>query len=119
MKSGREEQSVYFYLKAIALDNTNTSAHFNYGIALYCMDYYKDAVDQLSIAVALEPNSSDIQYTFARYSATVGASYEAFKHGFKAIVLQPLDLKGYDALMDVFLLTCLNLVIGARSNKKM
>jgi tetratricopeptide (TPR) repeat protein len=109
---GQEDKSVYYYLKAIDLDAANTLAHFNYGLALFDLYMYEDAAREMYIAVELEPAQSDIQYTFARYSATIGKTFAALKHAFRAINLKPGDPECYKALIDVVLLSCLNVVIG-------
>ena len=83
--SGKEDQSLYFYMKAINLDATNALAHFNYGCALYRLDRYKDAADELHISVGLEPASSDIQVTYARYSATIGETLLALSPAFRLL----------------------------------
>jgi tetratricopeptide (TPR) repeat protein len=110
-RTGQEDKSLYYYIKAIDLDPRNTSAHYNYGIALYCLDMYEDAARELCIAVELEPSRSDLQYTFARYSATIGKTFPALKHAFRAITLKPGNPECYKVLIDVVLLSCLNVVI--------
>jgi tetratricopeptide (TPR) repeat protein len=111
MKTGQEDKSLDYYRKAIDRDSRNTSAHFNYAIALFCLERYEDAAKEVRLAEELEPTRIDMQCTCARYYATIGETVRAFKYAFKAIRLQPGTLACYQALLDVVLLSCLNFVI--------
>ena len=113
----READAVTYYIRAIHLEPDNPLAHFNYGLALYELNQFKEAVDELDHAARIEPGDHQTHYMLACYCATVRMPLKALRHAKTALLLRPLDPQCYSSLCYVTLLILCNTVIDKKSTR--
>lgn len=83
------ERCIELYQKAIGLDSSFAIAHAGLGYALMMSRKYEEALAQMERAFELEPNSSDVMYTYANILIYVGRGEEAISFFRSAMRLNP------------------------------
>ena len=108
----RYDESAYYCIKAIELDNKNRLAHFNYGCTLGCMDRYQEALDELKIALDMAPDDEETLLQLARCYALLKKPRKGFNYAVKALRLHPSSREAYQVISLLAALTFWNTLIA-------
>jgi adenylate cyclase len=88
--------------KALELDGNLAEAHASRGMALSVVHRHSEAVEEFEKAIALEPNSFEAAYLYARASFSNGDLEQAAKWLERAAAVKPDDYQSPLLLMAVY-----------------
>lgn len=103
--SGRNEEAIACYERALAIREDFDQAHNNLGNALYRANRVEEAIRHLSRAVAINPAYGAAHANLGTYLFEAGRREEGLAHLRRAVELEPLDGRTWYLLARGLLLT--------------
>ncbi len=70
--AGRIEEAIASYDRAVAADPNNATYRYNRGLALMVRTHYQQAIEDLHVALELEPDKADVRFLLGEIRARLG-----------------------------------------------